>query len=81
MDEANQTLLCQKGMETCQNVEMYEQSPKKYLFIINNIGPKAMNMKYECEFTVKINDLDYTVRGRPTILLPGMFAIYIYSDM
>ena len=32
-----------------------------------------MSMKYECEFTVKENDLDHTETGTPTILLPGMF--------
>ncbi|XP_041806629.1 uncharacterized protein LOC121616071 isoform X3 [Chelmon rostratus] len=65
------TLLCQKGMNDCKNIIMHEENSNKCLFIILNIGPEALNMKYECEFTVKKDDLDYTETGTPTILLPG----------
>ncbi|XP_078118675.1 uncharacterized protein LOC144525587 isoform X1 [Sander vitreus] len=64
-------LLCRKGKKDCKNITMLEENPNKWLFVILNIGPQAMNMKYECEFTVKINDLDFTKTGTPTILLPG----------
>nr|XP_046260801.1 uncharacterized protein LOC124067476 isoform X1 [Scatophagus argus] len=65
------TILCQKGMENCKNIIMHQENLNKFLFIILNIGPEAMDMKYECEFTVKKDDLDYTTTGAPTILLPG----------
>nr|XP_046260802.1 uncharacterized protein LOC124067476 isoform X2 [Scatophagus argus] len=65
------TILCQKGMENCKNIIMHQENLNKFLFIILNIGPEAMDMKYECEFTVKKDDLDYTTTGAPTILLPA----------
>lgn len=69
--------LCQKGRQNCQNIFMHQenpQNPKKWLFILLNIGPKDMNMTYECEFTVNDkNDLHKTVNGKPTTLLQGMF--------
>ncbi|XP_044073804.1 junction-mediating and -regulatory protein-like isoform X2 [Siniperca chuatsi] len=34
-------------------------------------GSEAMNSTYQCEFTVKKDDLDSTKSGNPTILLPG----------
>ncbi|XP_030283374.1 uncharacterized protein LOC115587596 isoform X2 [Sparus aurata] len=65
-------LLCQKGdKDQCENIIMDLESPNKCLFIIFNIGPEAMSMKYECEFTVKENDVDLTKTGTPTTLLPG----------
>ncbi|XP_076603631.1 uncharacterized protein LOC143330758 isoform X2 [Chaetodon auriga] len=63
--------LCQKGMTECKNIIMHQETPNKCLFIILNIGQEAMNIKYECEFTVKKGDIDYTERGTPTTLLPG----------
>ncbi len=59
-------------MKDCENITMHLERPNKYLFIIYNIGSEAMNMKYQCEFTIKKGDLDYTVKGTPTMLLPGM---------
>lgn len=52
---------------------MHPKNSNKCLFIILNIGPEAMAMTYQCEFTVKKDDLYYTEKGIPTILLPGMF--------
>lgn len=66
--------LCQKGMEYCKNIIMRQETPNKILFIILNIGPEEMKLKYQCEFTVTIDDIDYTETGTPTILLPGMFT-------
>ncbi|XP_034742295.1 uncharacterized protein LOC117953407 isoform X2 [Etheostoma cragini] len=63
--------LCRKGKKDCKNITMLQENPKKWHFIILNIGPQAMTMTYECEFTVKIGDLDYTKTGTPTTLLPG----------
>nr|XP_020477369.1 uncharacterized protein LOC109972688 [Monopterus albus]XP_020477370.1 uncharacterized protein LOC109972688 [Monopterus albus]XP_020477371.1 uncharacterized protein LOC109972688 [Monopterus albus] len=62
-------LLCQKGTEDCKNIFMHLENPKKCLFILYNIGPEDMDMSYECEFTININDLHYTKRGTPTRLL------------
>ncbi|KAF1382932.1 hypothetical protein PFLUV_G00148960 [Perca fluviatilis] len=70
-DISARQLLCRKGKKDCKNITMLEENPKKWLFVILNIGPQEMNKKYVCEFTVKINDLDKTKRGTPTILLPG----------
>ncbi|KAM8750084.1 uncharacterized protein AB9X84_014705 [Acanthopagrus schlegelii] len=64
-------LLCQKGKDDCENIIMHLENPNKCLFIILNIGPEAMKMKYQCEFTLKVNDLDLTETGTPTTLLPG----------
>lgn len=64
-------LLCQKGMKDCEGVVLHEDGPNTYLFIILNVGPQAMNLKYECEFTIKVNDVDYTKKGTPTILIAG----------
>ncbi|XP_068185957.1 uncharacterized protein [Antennarius striatus] len=68
---SGRTLLCQKGMNRCENIIMHQENPKKFLFIILNVDLEAKNMKYECEFTVQINDLDYTETGTPTLLLLG----------
>ncbi|XP_051260453.1 uncharacterized protein LOC127365919 [Dicentrarchus labrax] len=71
-DKPIQTILCQKGMDACDKIIMHQENPKKFLFILLNIGPVEMNKKYECEFTVKCdNDVDYTSTGRQTELLPG----------
>lgn len=67
----NPSLLCQKKQKDCKNITMHEENPKKWLFIILNIGPEAMNMKYECEFTVKKDDIDFTKTGAPTVLQRG----------
>lgn len=75
-DSLDKHLLCRKGKKDCKNITMLEENPNKWLFVILNIGPQAMNMKYECEFTVQINDLDFTEKGTPTILLPGMFKTF-----
>ncbi|KAA8593064.1 uncharacterized protein LOC116689079 [Etheostoma spectabile] len=70
-DSSKKQLLCRKGKKDCKNITMLQENPNKWHFIMLHIGPQAMNMKYECEFTVKIGDLDYTETGTPTILLPG----------
>ncbi|XP_074513645.1 uncharacterized protein LOC141781743 [Sebastes fasciatus] len=64
-------LLCQMGKKDCKNIIMHQESLQKWLFIILSIGPEAMNMTYQCEFTVKIGTMDHDVKGKPTILLPG----------
>ncbi|XP_068590246.1 uncharacterized protein si:ch211-67e16.3 isoform X2 [Cebidichthys violaceus] len=64
-------MLCQKGKKNCKNIAMYEENPKKWLFIMLNVGPEAMTKKYQCEFTVTTYNLDSTGRGTPTELLPG----------
>ncbi|KAM7406961.1 hypothetical protein PAMA_002932 [Pampus argenteus] len=65
------SMLCQKGMKDCKNIAMYPVNANKYIFIILDVGKEAMNMLYECEFTVKKDDLDYTNNGSPTRLLSG----------
>ncbi|XP_033966317.1 uncharacterized protein [Pseudochaenichthys georgianus] len=65
------TMLCQKGMEDCKDIIMLQKDPNKWLFILLNIGPEAMKMKYECEFTVEEGGLDKTELGDATILLSG----------
>ncbi|XP_044073802.1 protein cappuccino-like isoform X1 [Siniperca chuatsi] len=67
----DKTVLCQKGMINCSNIVMHQENPKKWHFIILNSGSEAMNSTYQCEFTVKKDDLDSTKSGNPTILLPG----------
>ncbi|AWP13662.1 Hypothetical protein SMAX5B_003062 [Scophthalmus maximus] len=69
--DSRSLLLCQKGMNDCGNVIMRLVSPNECLFILVNVGPEAMNVTYECEFTVNKDHLDYTERGKPTRLLPG----------
>ncbi|XP_026231457.1 uncharacterized protein LOC113172679 [Anabas testudineus] len=67
------TLLCQKGKKNCSNVFMHLKNvtnPKKWLFILWDLGPKDVNMLCECEFTVNDkNDIHKTTRGTPTRLL------------
>ncbi|XP_040912323.1 uncharacterized protein LOC121193954 isoform X2 [Toxotes jaculatrix] len=62
------TLLCQKGMDRCENVVMYSESPERYLFIMLNISSEAMDMAYQCEFTLKEDRLLSTKTGKPTRL-------------
>ncbi|KAJ4922036.1 hypothetical protein JOQ06_021478 [Pogonophryne albipinna] len=64
------TMLCQKGMQVCKDVIMVPQNTK-WLFNLQNIGPEAMKMKYECGFTVEEGVLDKTKSGKVTILLSG----------
>ncbi|XP_058478766.1 uncharacterized protein LOC131455249 [Solea solea] len=65
-------MLCMKGMTHCKNITMHSENPKKWLFILLNIGPEAMDVEYECEFTVTINYLDVERKGRtPTRLQRG----------
>ncbi|XP_037343551.2 uncharacterized protein LOC119228299 [Pungitius pungitius] len=65
------SLLCQKGRTDCENIAMLRASPQKWLFILLNIGPEAMAVKYQCVFTVKKDNLDLTRTGTPTQLLPS----------
>ncbi|KAL3055833.1 hypothetical protein OYC64_018518 [Pagothenia borchgrevinki] len=64
-------MLCQKGMKECKDVIMLPQNTNKWLFILFNLGPEAMKMKYECEFTVEEGVLDKTESGKVTTLLSG----------
>ncbi|XP_030614651.1 uncharacterized protein LOC115801085 [Archocentrus centrarchus] len=68
---ANRSLLCQKGMDNCKNIIMYNETSDqdKWIFILFNLGPDAMTFEYECEVTAKENDIDNTKRGTPTKLL------------
>ncbi|KAI3356001.1 hypothetical protein L3Q82_017273 [Scortum barcoo] len=78
ISQGNTTGLCQKGRTDCKNIIMHEKNPNEYLFIMLNIGPAEMAMTYQCEFTVKIEDLEYTETGKPTTLLPGQKeAVYM----
>ncbi|XP_041856852.1 uncharacterized protein LOC121649825 [Melanotaenia boesemani] len=63
--------LCQRGQKTCRNISMYEENPKKYVFILFNIAPKEMSLTYVCEFSVEENGVDYQEEGRGTKLLQG----------
>ncbi|XP_071339078.1 uncharacterized protein [Trachinotus anak] len=72
LNPSERSVLCQKGKKDCKNITMYRENPNKYLFILLNIGPEAMNMTYECEFTVTKGRLDYTNNGRPTTLRAGL---------
>lgn len=69
--ELSGTLLCQKGMEDCEGVIMHEDGPNRCVFVILDAGPQAMSMKYECEFTINVNNMDSTKKGTPTILIAG----------
>ncbi|XP_077946713.1 uncharacterized protein LOC120834510 isoform X6 [Gasterosteus aculeatus] len=64
-------LLCQKRRKDCKNITMLKVNPQKWLFIMLNIGPEAMTMKYECEFTVNEDDIHKTRKGTPSELLPN----------
>ncbi|XP_077946709.1 uncharacterized protein LOC120834510 isoform X2 [Gasterosteus aculeatus] len=64
-------LLCQKRRKDCKNITMLKVNPQKWLFIMLNIGPEAMTMKYECEFTVNEDDIHKTRKGTPSELLPS----------
>ncbi|KAM4559117.1 uncharacterized protein PAE49_013631 isoform 2-T2 [Odontesthes bonariensis] len=68
VSQTDESLLCQKGMPSCNNVSMYEESPNKYFFILLNIGPEAMNLTYKCQISMEINDVDHTEKGKPTEL-------------
>lgn len=72
-DKSEPSLLCQKGMKDCKNITMYQENHNKWLFVMLNIGQEAMNMAYQCEFTVETNNIYEYETGTPTILLPGMF--------
>lgn len=63
-------------MKDCDGVIMHEDSPNRCLFIMLNVGPQAMTLKYECEFTIKVDDVDYTKKGTPTILIAGEVNLY-----
>jgi len=52
---------------------MHQESAHKWLFILLNVGPEAMSVRYECEFTVNEDDLDIQRKGTPTELLPRTF--------
>ncbi|KAL6100446.1 uncharacterized protein ACO6RY_07596 [Pungitius sinensis] len=66
------SLLCQKGRTDCKNIAMLRENPQKWLFILLNIGPEAMAVTYQCEFTVKQDYLDLTRTGTTaTELLPS----------
>ncbi|XP_077937345.1 uncharacterized protein LOC144383520 isoform X2 [Gasterosteus aculeatus] len=54
---------------------MLQENPQKWLFIMLNIGPEAMTVKYECEFTVNEDDIDKTRKGTPSELLPKVACL------
>ncbi|XP_074551572.1 uncharacterized protein LOC141808768 isoform X2 [Halichoeres trimaculatus] len=66
------TLLCQIGKPGCENIVIYNASPTKYLFILLNNRPEAFSLGYQCEFTLKINDIHLTKVGGQTQLLPAL---------
>ncbi|XP_049905454.1 uncharacterized protein LOC126393363 isoform X1 [Epinephelus moara] len=63
-------LLCQKGKKDCKNIIMHQVNLKRWLFILLDVGPEAMKITYQCEFTVIIDELEHTKEGTPTRLLP-----------
>ncbi|XP_028992592.1 uncharacterized protein LOC114847238 [Betta splendens] len=75
--DKKRTVLCQKGSNSChlRNIYMMLQNPenpKKWLFFMNQVEAKDMNLTYECEFTVSSADgLHHTWRGEPATLLQG----------
>ncbi|XP_034549115.1 uncharacterized protein LOC117819767 [Notolabrus celidotus] len=63
-------LLCQDNV-VCQDMVLNKESPNKCHFILFNIRPEAFSMKYQCEFTLNINEVHEQRQGRPTTLLQG----------
>ncbi|XP_028249614.1 uncharacterized protein LOC114426419 [Parambassis ranga] len=64
-------IIYQKGMKNSKNILMYSENSNKFIFIMLNNVPEAINATYECEITVQENEIDYTNRGKPTQLLHG----------
>ncbi|XP_065818613.1 uncharacterized protein [Labrus bergylta] len=62
--------LCQLGSSSCKGIVYYKEN-HKYIFLIFNIRPEEMKIKYVCEFTLNINNLHTTKEGKPTTLLEG----------
>ncbi|XP_060909671.1 uncharacterized protein LOC132986958 [Labrus mixtus] len=63
--------LCQLGASRCEDIVIYEEKHNKYIFLIFNIGPEAMKIKYVCDFTLNINNIHTAEVGKPTTLLEG----------
>ncbi|XP_011488288.1 uncharacterized protein LOC105356863 [Oryzias latipes] len=63
----NKKLLCQKGSSNCANV-FYQASLNKTVFLLVNIGEEAMQLSYQCEFTLSHGGLFYTATGKPSKL-------------
>ncbi|KAF6723330.1 hypothetical protein FQA47_020611 [Oryzias melastigma] len=63
------TILCQKGSSNCGNI-FYQTPLNKVVFLLFNIGEEAMQVSYQCEFTLEINDLFLTETGEPIKLQP-----------
>ncbi|KAI9534529.1 hypothetical protein NQZ68_012762 [Dissostichus eleginoides] len=57
-------------MKDCKDIIMHRKDTKKWLFILFNIGPEAMKMKYECEFTVEEGVLDNSESGKEVTCAP-----------
>lgn len=70
--KGQESIVYRKGMKNSKNIFMYSENSNKFIFIILNISEEAINATYQCEITVQQNELDYTKRGKPTQLLPGM---------
>lgn len=70
--DKSESILCQKGKKSCENIVMHQENNNKWLFFLLDIESEAFKMEYKCEFTVKKDNLDSTSTGSPTILLPGM---------
>ncbi|MED6243149.1 hypothetical protein ATANTOWER_015692 [Ataeniobius toweri] len=68
-------MLCQKGLDSCKNIDMIEHNPNKFVFILRNVGPEAMEFTYQCEITVTVENVDHTVTGTPTKLKPDFTVI------
>ncbi|XP_047227303.1 uncharacterized protein LOC124871785 isoform X2 [Girardinichthys multiradiatus] len=68
-------ILCQKGLDSCKNINMIEHNPNKFVFNLWNVGPEAMEFTYQCEITVTIENVDHTERGTPTKLKPDFAVI------
>ncbi|MED6288270.1 hypothetical protein CHARACLAT_024953 [Characodon lateralis] len=58
-------MLCQKGQDFCRNIAKYPHNSHKFVFILLNVGPEAMNFTYQCAITVVVGNTFYTERGTP----------------
>ncbi|RVE57784.1 hypothetical protein OJAV_G00202810 [Oryzias javanicus] len=66
----NKTILCQKGSPNCKNI-FYQALSKKVIFLLLNIGEEAMQVSYQCEFILQINQLYSSSFGEPIKLQPA----------
>ncbi|XP_061580094.1 uncharacterized protein LOC133446188 [Cololabis saira] len=71
LTESSKEMLCQKEKKDCKNVFMHKERPREYRFILLNLSEKEMRHTYECEVTVRKNDLHDTKTGAGTRLRPA----------